>query len=154
MHYVWFGFGKTSEIKYNGLDFVIMIAIKKDAEDKFRKDVYKSKRKAISDVWFGELLDSVVDVVRFAPSGCNTQPWIVENKNDEISVYRYKEVGKRGVMPIDKVTFSNRIDIGILMLFVELSLKHQGYQFERSIYDVFKVNDETEGVLIARYKLG
>ena len=32
----WYGMGKTSEMKYNGLDFVIMIAIEKVEED-FKK---------------------------------------------------------------------------------------------------------------------
>ena len=43
---LWFGIGKVKEKELDGLDFVIMIAIKKvDSEDKFRKDMYKSKRK-------------------------------------------------------------------------------------------------------------
>ena len=43
---LWFGIGKVEEPKIDNLDFVIMIAIAKvDKEDKFRKDMYKSKRK-------------------------------------------------------------------------------------------------------------
>ena len=43
---LWFGIGKPDEDEFDGLDFVIMIAIAKvDSIDKFRKDMYKSKRK-------------------------------------------------------------------------------------------------------------
>ena len=38
---MWFGIGKPDEPTYNGLDFVIMIAIAKVADDKFRKDMFK-----------------------------------------------------------------------------------------------------------------
>ena len=42
---LWFGIGKVEEKQLDGLDFVIMIAIKKvDSVNKFRKDMYKSKR--------------------------------------------------------------------------------------------------------------
>lgn len=36
---LWFGIGKAEESTYNGLDFVIMIAIAKVGDDKFRKDI-------------------------------------------------------------------------------------------------------------------
>ena len=43
---LWFGIGKVEGKKLDGLDFVIMIAIHKiDSEDKFRKDMFKSKNK-------------------------------------------------------------------------------------------------------------
>ena len=49
---LWFGIGKVKEKKLDNLDFVIMIAIAKvDSEDKFRKDMFKSKRKELSKIW-------------------------------------------------------------------------------------------------------
>ncbi|MBQ7129371.1 MAG: nitroreductase, partial [Clostridia bacterium] len=43
---LWFGIGKTYEKSFENLDFVIMITIKKITdESKFRKDMFKSKRK-------------------------------------------------------------------------------------------------------------
>ena len=52
---LWFGIGKPDEQQLDGLDFVIMIAIAKvDSEDKFRKDMYKSKRKELSEIWSGD----------------------------------------------------------------------------------------------------
>lgn len=103
---LWFGIGKTNEPSFEGLDFVIMIAMSKiDDEKKFRKDMFKSKRKLMDEIWQGELISGVSEIVRFAPSACNTQPWIVEHVDNKLHVYRYKKLGKRGIMPADKVVF-------------------------------------------------
>ena len=42
---LWFGIGRPKDMQINGLDFVIMISIAKMPEEKFRKDIFKSKRK-------------------------------------------------------------------------------------------------------------
>jgi len=64
--------------------------------------------------------------IKFAPSACNIQPWIVESSVKELKVYRYREVGKRGIMPKDKVICYNQIDIGIFLCFLDLCLdKHR-----------------------------
>lgn len=52
---LWFGIGKPKNPQQiNGLDFVIMISIAKMPEDKFRKDMFKSKRKPLREIWDGE----------------------------------------------------------------------------------------------------
>jgi len=112
---LWFGIGKPDEPTYNGLDFVIMIAIAKVADDKFRKDMFKSKRKPIDEIWNGEHHREIGKIVRFTPSACNTQPWKVTAEEKSLTVYRYKKSGKRGIMPADKVAHYNRIDIGIFL---------------------------------------
>ena len=48
---LWFGIGKPKNMKINDLDYVIMISIAKMSEDKFRKDMFKSKRKPLSEIW-------------------------------------------------------------------------------------------------------
>lgn len=126
---LWFGIGKIEESKYNDLDFIIMIAISKMSESNFR-----------------------VDMFRFAPSSCNTQPWMVEIKEDQFKVYRYKKSGKRGIMPIDKVNYYNKIDIGIFLLFLEICLKKEKIAFNREI-SIDQYNDETEKILNATYQL-
>ena len=89
---LWFGIGKVKEKNLDGLDFVIMIAISKvDSEDKFRKDMFKSKRKNLEEIWSGDHFLNIANIVRFAPSACNTQPWLVESKEKELKVYRYKK---------------------------------------------------------------
>lgn len=149
---LWFGIGKVEEKQFDGLDFVIMIAIAKMPEDKFRKDMFKSKRKKLDEVWCLDEYLEVGNIARFAPSACNTQPWIVEKEEDSLLVYRYKKPGKRGIMPADKVAYYNRIDIGIYLLFLEVCLSHQGNCFERSL--LYDNNDDlAEKTLVARYKI-
>lgn len=149
---LWFGIGKVEEEKYNDLDFVIMIAISKMSEDKFRKDMYKSKRKPLDEIWYGEQYQNIGNIVRFAPSACNSQPWITEVTNNKLKVYRYKKKGKRGIMPIDKVNYYNKIDVGIFLLFLEVCLEKENISFEREIF-IDNYNDETEKILNAIYNL-
>lgn len=149
---LWYGIGKTDEPSSEGLDFVIMIAISKiDDKKKFRKDMFKSKRKTVDEIWFGEPINGVTDIVRFAPSACNTQPWIVERSGSILKVYRYKKQGKRGMMPVDKVLYYNQIDVGIFLYFLELCLAHQGIGFECTHF-VDRGTDE-EKTMIAEYHL-
>jgi len=132
---LWFGIGKVKEEKLDDLDFVIMIAIAKvDQEEKFRKEMYKSKRKSISEIWQGDNYLEIANIVRFAPSACNTQPWIVESSPKRLKVYRYKKHGKRGIMPIDKVIYYNQMDIGIFLCFLELCLNKNNIEYERTTY--------------------
>ena len=148
---LWFGIGKTEQRSEEGLEYVIMIAIAKMPEDKFRKDMFKSKRKPLDEIWQGELTE-YANIVRFAPSACNSQPWIVENHGDRLSVYRYKKPGKRGIMPAAKVSFYNRIDMGIFLCFLELCLGHEGYAFTRKLY-VDNAEESVEKTPVAEYGL-
>jgi len=149
---LWFGIGKTNEPAYENLEFVIMIAISKvDDEKKFRKDMFKSKRKAKEEIWIGEEISNIADIVRFAPSACNSQPWIVEHCNDTLQVFRYKKPGKRGIMPANKVSYYNRMDIGIFLCFLELSLEHNNINFEREDFTDKGLDDEK--TLVAVYHL-
>ena len=149
---LWFGIGKPDEPTYNGLDFVIMIAIAKIPENKFRKDVFKSKRKSLDEIWNGDHYHDIGNIVRFAPSACNTQPWKVTAEEKGLTVYRYKKPGKRGIMPADKVAHYNRIDIGIFLCFLELSLMENSISFERELF-TDTAEDNCKEVLTARYTL-
>ena len=149
---LWFGIGKVEEKQLDGLDFVIMIAIAKvDSDDKFRKDMYKSKRKELSEIWNGDNYLDIANIVRFTPSACNTQPWIVDSKENELKVYRYKEPGKKGIMPADKVNYYNQIDIGIFLCFLELCMNKNDMKFVRTLY--VEENSDNEKNLTATYKL-
>ena len=149
---LWFGIGKVEEKQLDGLDFVIMIAIAKvDSGDKFRKDMYKSKRKELSEIWNGNNYLDIANIVRFAPSACNTQPWMVESNENELKVYRYRKTGKRGIMPADKVIYYNQIDIGIFLCFLELCLNKNNIKFDRTLYVEENIEDEKN--LIATYKI-
>ena len=149
---LWFGIGKVDEKQYDGLDYVIMIAIAKvDSAEKFRKDMYKSKRKELQEIWNGENYLNIANIVRFAPSACNTQPWIVESSEKKLKVYRYRKQGKRGIMPKDKVIYYNQIDIGIFLCFLELCLKKNNIDYNRNLY--IEENHEEEKNLTATYEI-
>ena len=149
---LWFGIGKVEQEQIDGLDFVIMIAIAKvDSPDKFRKDMYKSKRKELNEIWNGDKYLEIANIVRFTPSACNTQPWIVDSNTNELKVYRYRKEGKRGIMPKDKVIYYNQIDIGIFLCFLELCLANNNIKYDRSLY--VEENHENEKNLVATYKI-
>ena len=148
---LWFGIGKPKEKRNNNLEYVIMIAIKRMPESSFRKDMFKAKRKPVEEIWSGEQLE-IANIVRFTPSACNTQPWYVENNGNTLDVYRYKKPGKRGIMPIDKVMYYNRIDIGIFLFILETCLKQEGITFQRELL-TDSSDSETEKTLIAEYQI-
>ena len=145
---MWFGIGRPLVENPEGLDFVIMIAIAKMPGDKFRRDLFKSKRKPLNEIWLGDHLVTA-DIARFAPSACNTQPWIVESGHGQLKIYRYKKPGKRGIMPADRVAYYNRIDIGIFLLYLEACMDHDHISFMRTLYS--DTGDE-EKTLVAVYQ--
>ena len=148
---LWFGIGKTEEEPSTDMEFVIMLSVRKISDDsKYRRDMFKSKRKSAEEIWEGVKIPGVSDIVRFAPSACNTQPWYVKN-DGEISVYRYKKPGKRGIMPADKVSFYNCIDIGIFICFMDICLEHRDIGFEKKLYP--DDGEDKDYVLNAVYRL-
>lgn len=148
---LWYGIGKPEQMSIDGLDFVIMIAISKMEEGKFRKDMFRAKRKPLDEIWSGEIPE-YANIVRFAPSACNTQPWLVEDMDNQLLIYRYKKPGKRGIMPADKVLYYNRIDIGIFLFLLDICLEHEGISFKKELYNE-NADDSVEKVVIAKYKL-
>lgn len=149
---LWFGIGRPEEQELDDLNFVIMIAIAKvDLETKFRKDMYLSKRKELSEIWNGNYYLDIANIVRFAPSSCNTQPWIVDSSKNELRVYRYTKEGKRGIMPMNMVKYYNQIDIGIFLCFMDLCLNKNNIKYERTLY--MEENSDSEKNLTATYKI-
>ena len=149
---LWSGIGKPTEKELDGLDFVIMMAISKvDSIDKFRKDMFKSKRKELSEIWEGNSFFDIGNIVRFTPSACNTQPWRVLSNVNELKVYRYRKEGKRGIMPKDRVIYYNQIDMGIFLCFLELCLEKNDISYHRELY--VEENHDKENNLVAIYKI-
>ena len=148
---LWFGIGKPDEPQYNGMDYVIMIAVRKvNDEAKFRADMFKAKRKPLDEVWSGDDL-GVANIARFAPSACNSQPWYVENKNGELTVFRYRKSGKIGIMPAAAASYFNRIDIGIYLCILEICLQKSGISYERALFP--DDGDDAELTKVAVYKI-
>lgn len=137
----WYGFGKVKEKQKKGLDFIIMLAFGKSQLTDFRKDMFKSRRKPKETVWQGTFDENVVNIVRYAPSSCNMQPWRVFSNDKHINIYRTTNV--TSIMPISKRFYYNSIDMGIFLCFLEIILKHENYEFKRFIYKTEKNIDET-----------
>ena len=146
---LWYGLGKEKG-EYDGLKFVIMMGIKKVNEDTFRKDMYKSKRKNLEDIWKIDEYKQIGDIVRFAPSACNSQPWEVRGNIKELEIYRYRYPGRVSLMNIENAFYFNRIDIGIFIYFLELVLSHNNIDFNRELF-IDNINQEYS--LFARYEL-
>ena len=113
--------------------------------------MFKSKRKEVEEIWKGDKYLDFANIVRFAPSACNTQPWIVEEDNNTLKVYRYRKEGKRGIMPKDFITYYNQIDIGIFLCFLELCLNHNDIKYDREVF--IEENHDNEMNLVSIYKI-
>lgn len=149
---LWFGLGKPEENEYEGLTFVIMILIAKvDDENKFRRDMFKSKRKSAEEIWTGPQIKGVSDISRFAPSACNSQPWRVKNEDGVLTVSRYLKPKKIGIMTVASARYFNCIDMGIYLRFLELCLAHEGYGFDRELFA--DNGDEAEETIVAKYPI-
>ena len=141
---LWFGVGRTKERTYDGLDYVIMMGIKKlDTPARFRKDFTACKRKSVGEIWEGTEIAGVTGIVRYTPSACNSQPWYVVN-DGTLTVYRRQKPGGVGIMPFFVVSYFNRIDMGIFLCFLELCLEKQEMHYKREIFpDDGKMRDRT-----------
>lgn len=144
----WYGMGKVNEPQYENLKYVIMMALGKGLESEFRKDYKKSKRKETRDIWKGDLIFEIGEFVKYAPSACNTQPWRVICENNTLKIYRTTEV--KSIIPKEKVPFYNSIDMGIFLYFLELTLSHNGFSFEKTLCPE---NNDSNLISIATYIL-
>ena len=117
-------------------------------EGQFRKDMFRAKRKPMEEIWGGDALN-IAEIVRFTPNACNTQPWITENTGKELLIYRFKKPGKRGIMPADKVSYYNKIDMGIYLFMLETCLEHENYSYDRLLYED-TTDDSVEKTLVAK----
>ena len=113
--------------------------------------MFKSKRKELSEIWFGEAYLDIANIVRFTPSACNTQPWKVDATERQIKVYRYRKDGKRGIMPKDKVIYYNQIDIGIFLCFLELCLEHHNIHYTKELFVEKDIENEIN--LVSTYQV-
>lgn len=145
----WYGMGKANETTLDGLAFVIMIAIEKADETEFRKDYTKAKRKSPEEIWSGGPFENIALVARYAPSACNSQPWLVERDDNTLKLYRVS--GKRGMMSKKQALYYNQIDVGIFMLFLELCCKHEQYSYTRELCP--NADEDQKKVLTAVYRL-
>jgi len=149
---LWCGNSKPKESQLDDLDFVIMLAIKKvDQASKFRSDISKIKRKDPKEIWKGNKYLEIANIVRLAPSSLNSQPWFVDEKENELDIYRYRKESKFSLIPISKSIFYNKIDLGIFLFFLELTLNKNHLEFTRCL-SIDEENSSSK-ILTAIYKL-
>ena len=146
---LWCGLGKTKNTSYEGLNYVIMMCISKVDESLFRNDISSFKRKKLDKIWSGDLLPISNDIL-IAPSSCNSQPWFIENINNELLVFRNKESAKFGIIPLKVMHYYNQIDMGICLYFIEICLMHHNYTFNRLLIKNDN-NSKQSKILIAKY---
>lgn len=147
----WYGAGKILCQDESSLEFVIMLSIAKVNESSFRKDMLKSRRKSISEIWKGSAFVDIANIVRFTPSACNVQPWYVEEDGNILTVNLVKSSGRRGIMPMARQEYYARIDIGIFICFLELCLNAHKLSFERRLYVAKEDDSGLQKVPVAEY---
>lgn len=116
---------------------------------RIQKRLYKSKRKELEIIWNGERFVDVANVVRYAPSSCNSQPWRVFCESDDIQIYCSTQV--RSMIPEGRRPYYNSIDMGIFLCFMEIALKNKGYEFKRMVYAGQKKDEEL--IVVADYRI-
>ena len=144
----WYGMGKVDEPEKNGFKYGIMLCFGKCEEADFRKDVSEFNRKKANEIWNGAACVSLGEIVRLAPSACNSQPWKVEEVGNELKIYRVK-----GNTPVlSGVLFKrwNKVDIGIFLAFLDVALESEGYAFTRELHHD---TDDKKSVLTATYTI-
>lgn len=127
----WYGMGKPKEREYEGLHFVCMLCIANQDEGSFRTKDSLLNRLEAKGIWEGEDMHLLASVVRMAPSACNTQPWLVKEQNNTLSVHRVFR--KRGIIPPSLVPYYQSIDIGIFLLFLEVAMEQAGLPYKRTL---------------------
>ena len=131
---LWYGMGRTKEKSFDGMEFVIMIAIHKVSDQsKYRQDIVKAKRKPLQEIWEGDTL-GIAEVARYAPSAVNGQPWFVLNDSETLTVYRSRKAGVIGKLTDVAVGDLTKIDIGIFLCVLEVCLAEEHVEYERTLY--------------------
>lgn len=142
----WYGLGKTSEkAEEDGLKYAIMLAIGKSKEEDFRKDFSGVSRMSAEELWAGEPIEDMAEIIRFAPSACNSQPWRVEHSGNKLTVLRANKLQSK--IPKALLAYFNNIDLGIFLCFVDVVLSKFGIPF------VKEVKTKADEPVIAEYTL-
>ena len=113
------------------------------------KDCSYGDRKNYTDV-LGVFMRVETERMYLYPLSDEEMRLVIENTGKDLMVYRFKQPGKRGIMPIDKVLYYNKIDMGIFLFILESCLEHEGYTYNRILY-VDTADDSVVQTLIAKY---
>ncbi len=90
-----------------------------ESNDLFRNEILQFKRKNLDDLYLGEYktYQSIMNLVRLAPSSVNLQPWRYEFTNDQqVNIYRVKH----NIIMKKFISEMNCIDLGISICHFEI----------------------------------
>lgn len=128
----WYGMGKPHDLScLDNLPFVIMIAIGKAEAGEFRKNYTLAKRKSHEELFIGDGCLPLLDYVKYTPSACNSQPWLFSIEGDCLEIEMNTK--KKMLIPKDKISFYNTIDLGIMLFSCEIWFKKQGIKYSRLV---------------------
>jgi len=99
------------------LEFVILLAFGKPAEDPHRKSRSEFERKPLAKISQVKGLDGLLEPARLAPSGMNNQPWYFTDGGGLIHAYSAKS------LIVDRM---NHISAGIALCHIWLAAVHSG----------------------------
>ncbi len=124
----WLGLAKPTDkkLKSSGMPFVISLALGKPSEPAHRESRSEFKRKKLSEIFQGEKYASLMEAVRLAPSGTNSQPWYFVEKDNVIHAFCIKK-GKIKALLYERM---NQIDMGIALCHLWVAAIHDGMQID------------------------
>ncbi len=144
----WQGMAHPKNKSFDGLQYVVMIAFGQSNPLAFRQSITEFTRKDHSTIWSGTFDEEIKEMVRLAPSACNTQTWRFVSTLETVSIYRDSNV--RSIIPKSTLSYLNQIDLGIVLCFFDIALLSKDYHFKRTLIDK-KI--EREFVKIAEYQI-
>ena len=128
----WYGMGAPiNREPLNHLPFTIMMAIGKAQPDEFRKNYQKAKRKATEELMMGDTNLDFIEYVKYTPSACNSQPWLFRGTSESVTVYMNSK--EKMLIPKDKISYYNTIDLGILLCSCDQWFDKNGIQATREL---------------------
>ena len=146
----WYGMAKPKSDFGSGLDYVIMLVFGKSKETDFRTDFSNCKRKSEAELFSGDFDKEILNLVRYAPSACNSQPWRASFDDNKIKIYRNTKV--KSFIPFVNLPYYNSLDMGIFLCYLEIILNKHEYKLERTIINKNE-KDSLGWIEIAEYKL-
>jgi nitroreductase len=99
------------------LEFVILLAFGRPAEELYRSSAAEFKREPLERVASVSGLKEIMEPPRLAPSGMNNQPWFFIERRGGIDAYSAKSLF------VDRM---NRISLGIALCHLWLAAEHAG----------------------------
>jgi nitroreductase len=120
----WQGMAKPAKdiVSKSELEFVIMLAFGKPAEELYRNDRSQFKRNSIEAIRDKTDFDELLEAVRIAPSATNSQPWHFDIEGTKLYANCIK------LNPIKAIIMEkmNKIDMGIGLCHLSIAAKHSG----------------------------